>query len=516
MKTPRAIALLLATVVLCAPIFATTCESLVHLTLTHGSVTSATPVAPDAFIVDDSHPIPKLPAFCRVAATLTPTPDSNIHIEVWMPTLDWNGKYEGTGTGGYAGRINYNSLAGGLRRGYAVANTDMGTSVPAKANADLLVGHPERWIDWGWRSTHEMTIAAKLIVQAFYGREPERAYFDGCSTGGEQALMEAQRFPDDYDGILAGAPANNRTHLHMAILWNYAAGRRTPTGDIPKAKLPMITEALLNACTEAKVLASDAFLTNPENCQWDPDALLCKSGDAPDCLTPEQVAAARKIFSGPVNPRTHQSIYPGVPRGSEFGWPELMPQTGNPPYTSLFKWTFGADWDWRTFDFDHDVATVDSKLASTLNATSPDLNAFKARGHKLLMYHGWSDWLVPSPESINYYKSVVATQASAASSHHRSDDQETQTFLRLFMVPGMSHCGGGPGLTDVEPLSSLELWVEKNIAPEQLIAWREENGKILMTRPVCPFPQTTRYNGTGDTSQAASFSCVNHGNNEKK
>ncbi len=506
---PRSIALLLTNVILCAPVFATTCESLAHLSLANGAITSATSVAPNAFVTDDSHPMLYLPAFCRVAATLTPTPDSNIHIEVWMPTLGWNGKYEGTGNGGYAGKISYGPLAVGLRSGYAVANTDMGTSVPKGANADLLVGHPERWADWGWRSTHEMTVAAKQIVEAFYGREPEHAYFNGCSTGGQQALMEAQRFPDDYDGIVAGAPANNRTRLHMAILWSYAAGERAPASYIPPAKLPMITEALLNACTKAKAVASDAFLARPQDCHWDPNALLCKSGDAPGCLTAEQVETARKLYSGPVNPRTHQSIYPGVPRGSEFGWPEMMPQTGNAPYTSLFKWTFGADWNWRTFDFDHDVATVDARLASTLNASSPDLSAFKARGHKLIMYHGWADWLVPSPESIIYYKSVANAQASAAERHHHSDDQETQTFLRLFMVPGMSHCGGGPGMNNIQPLSSLELWIEKGIAPEQLIAWREnENGKILMTRPVCPFPQTAHYNGTGDSNQAASFTCA--------
>ena len=505
---PRFIVFLLTNVFLSVPVFAATCESLAHLSLVHGSITMASSVAPNAFVTDGVPPIPDLPAFCRVAATLNPAPDSNIHIEVWMPTLGWNGKYEGTSNGGYAGRIRYGGLADGLRRGYAVANTDMGTSVPEGASADALVGHPERWADWGWRSTHEMTVAAKLIVQAFYGREPEHAYFNGCSTGGEQALMEAQRFPDDYDGIVAGAPANNRTRLHMAILWNYAAGDRTPADNIPAAKLPVITEALLNACTAAKAVASDAFLTSPENCHWDPNAMLCKSGDAPNCLTAEQVTAVRNLYSGPVNPRTHESIYPGVPRGSEFGWPDLMPKAGNPPYTSLFKWTFGADWSWRTFDFDHDVATVDDRLAPILNATSPDLKTFKAHGHKLLMYHGWADWLVPSQESINYYKSVLEAQAGAAASNHQTEDQETQTFLRLFMVPGMSHCGGGPGLSSVDPLSSLELWMEKGVAPERLIAWREDHGKMLMTRPVCPFPQTARYNGTGDINQTASFSCA--------
>ncbi|MGD0232423.1 MAG: tannase/feruloyl esterase family alpha/beta hydrolase [Syntrophorhabdales bacterium] len=508
MKTSRTFALLLTSAFLFLPVFATTCESLANLTLPHGTIVIAKSISPGAFVREGSPPIPDLPAFCRVAATLTPSPDSDIHIEVWMPTVGWNGKYEGTGNGGFAGNINYEMLASGLRLGYAVAKTDMGTSHPANVTPDVFIGRPERWADWGWRSTHEMTVAAKQIILAYYGRQPERAYFDGCSTGGEQALMEAQRFPDDYDGIVAGAPANNRTRLSIGMLWSFASSERTPANNIPAAKLRTITEAILNACTSAKAAPSDAFLSSPENCHWNPNALLCKDGDAPGCLTAEQAATARNLYSGPRNSVTQQSVYPGVPRGSEFGWPDLAPQSGVPLFDSMFKWVFGPAWNWRDFDFDRDVATVDANLASTLNATSPDLSAFKAHGHKLIMYHGWADWLVPSGESINYYRSVADAQAGAAASHHQNQDQETQTFLRLFMVPGMSHCGGGPGLNGFEPLSALELWTEKGIAPDELIAWHEENKKILMTRPVCPFPQTARYNGTGDPSQAASFSCA--------
>jgi feruloyl esterase len=353
-----------------------------------------------------------------------------------------------------------------------------------------------------------MTVAAKQIIQAYYGRKPDLSYFSGCSTGGEQALMEAQRFPDDYDGIVAGAPANNRTHLNMGILWSFAAGERSPADYIPAAKLPVITEAILNACTGAKAVVSDAFLSSLEDCHWDPNALLCKARDAPGCLTAEQVTTVRNLYSGPRNPTTHESIYPGVPLGSEFGWIAVMPQTGGPPMDSLFKWVFGLAWNWRNFDFDHDVATVDAKLAPMLNATNPDLGAFKARGHKLLMFHGWEDWLIPPQESINYYRSVVDAQAGPAASQHRSQNEETQTFLRLFMVPGMAHCADGPGLNKLDPLPALELWVEKGIAPEKIIARRTDSGATLMTRPVCPFPQTARYNGIGDTKDAASFSCA--------
>jgi feruloyl esterase len=389
----------------------------------------------------------------------------------------------------------------------------MGTSSSSAINGDGLVGHPDRWADWGWRSTHEMTIAAKQIIRAYYGREPERSYFSGCSTGGEQAMMEAQRFPDDYDGIVAGAPANNRTRLHMDILWDFALAERSPEGHIPAAKLPVITDAILSACARAKAAAPDTFLSNPEDCHWDPKALLCKAGDAPGCLTAEQVTTARNLYSGPRNPVTHEPIYRGVPRGSEFGWVEMKPREG---YDSLFKWVFGPDWNLQTFDFNHDVATVDARLASMLNATSADLSTFKAHGHKLIEFHGWADWLIPPQGSIDYYQSVLEAQAEAAASHHRSTEQETQTFYRLFMVPGMSHCGGGPGLNSLDLLPSLELWVEKGVAPEKSIAKRTDGGTTVMTRPICPYPQAARYSGNGDTKDAANFSCARPGQGDSQ
>jgi feruloyl esterase len=507
MKTLPSIALLVVSAPLCLPALATTCESLQNESLAQASITSARTVPMGTFVPEhDSRPIHDVPAFCRVEAVLTPSPDSRIRIEVWMPAQGWNGKYEGTGNGGFAGVIAYGALADGLRRGYAVANTDMGTARPMMDNADALIGHPEKWADWGWRATHEMTVAAKKIIRAYYGRDPQLSYFTGCSTGGEQALMEAQRFPDDYDGIIAGAPANNRTRLHMDILWNFAAAEKDPADYIPPAKLQIITEAMLKACGKAKGVNSDAFLSFPEQCQWDPAALQCTSGEAANCLTANQVATARKLYDGPRNPATHQSTYPGLPRGSEFGWAGAMPQTGRPPYDSIFKWVFGPTWNWKTFDFNRNVAAVDARLGPMVNATSPDLSAFKARGHKLIAFHGWGDWLVPPQESLNYYGSVAKAQAAAARGHERSTEQETQSFYRLFMVPGMSHCSGGPGLNTVDLLPSLELWVEQKIAPESVIAKRVDEGKTVLTRPLCPYPKTARYNGTGD---AANFFCAN-------
>lgn len=447
-------------------------------------------------------PLENLPSFCRVAATLMPSSDSEIRIEVWMPIAGWNGKFEGTGNGGYAGAIGYGSLAAGLRRGYAVANTDMGTYPSVGEDSDVLIGHPEKWEDWGSRSTHEMTVAAKQIVQAFYGKDAQRSYYVGCSTGGQQGLVEAQRFPDDYDGVIAGAPANYRTHLHMGLIWDLAVADKAGSY-IPLAKLSLMTDAMLNACSAEKAVASDKFLTNPDACYWDPGTLTCKLADAPDCLTAEQVATARKLYAGPTNPVTHAEIYPGLTRGSEFDWDSMIPRGGPPRYDALFKWTFGATWDWRTFDFNRDVTAVDALLGARVNATDPNLETFTAHGHKLIVYHGWADVIVPSLESINYYASVESAQARS----HHGKSEGMQDFYRLFMVPGMAHCGGGPGPNSVDPVEALELWVEKGIAPENIVAKRTERGVGVMTRPVCAYPLVALYKGSGDVNDAASFTC---------
>lgn len=450
-----------------------------------------------------------LPVFCRIAVTLTPSSDSDIRMQVWMPVSGWNGKFEGTGNGGYAGYIDYRELAAGLRSGYAVANSDMGTAPSSPRNGDALIGHPQKWIDWGWRSTHVMTIAAKRIIRAYYKKSPRYSYFVGCSTGGEQALMEAQRFPNDYDGIVAGAPANDRTHLHMDILWNFATFEEEPGDRIPPQKLSMITHSVLHACKKLKVVGSDNFFSiDPYSCHWNPASLMCGAHNADDCLTANQVESVRKIYSGPTNPITHQSIYPGVPPGSESGWNSFVPQNGKPPYASLFRWVFGPSWNWRTFDYSRDVALVDQRLAPMLNATNPDLRAFKSLGHKLIMYHGWADWLVSPQESINYYEAVADTQAKAARKLNKSKYKETENFLRLFMVPGMAHCGGGAGLNSIDALPSLQLWVEEGIAPRKIIARRIVGRTTVMTRPTCPYPQIPHYRGIGATTVASNFSCV--------
>jgi feruloyl esterase len=491
-----------------APCFARNCESLATLQLPHTTITKAEVIATGTFAPPTGKPLPDLPAFCRVTATIKPSADSGILVEIWMLRADWSQRLEGTGNGGFAGKISYGALAEGLRRGYAVANTDMGMATPAGATASIFINRPDRWIDWGYRATHEMTLVAKQVVHAYYARDARRAYFVGCSTGGEQALMESQRYPDDYDGIVGGAAANNRTGVHASILWNFAVNEKTPASSLPAAARSLLTQAVVDKC-DALDGVKDGVINDPGKCQFDPSSLQCKSAGEEKCLTAAQVETAKQIYAGPVNPRTGQSLYPGLPKGSEFGWDGLDPTPGGiPPYASIFHWVFGPQWDWRRFDFDRDDAIYTQRLAEMVNATSPDIDVFRAHGHKLLMYHGWSDWLVAPGESINYYNAVVARNSSTHSS--KPHDALDQSF-RLFMVPGMAHCAGGPGETHFDALGAVVDWVEHGVAPDRIVASKlpiaEMGAATNVQRPLCPYPRVARYQGSGSTGDASNFVC---------
>jgi feruloyl esterase len=525
-------------VILGIPAAAATCETLVLLSLPETIISSAVSVPGPSFAAPNGQTYSSLPPFCKVSATLTPTPDSLINVELWMPTTSWNGRFEGTGNGGYAGTIALSvpAMVSGLQAGFAVAGTDMGTAPSANNDADALVGHPQKWVDWGYRATHLMTAVSKQIIQVFYGRGPRYSYFNGCSTGGQQALMEAQRFAADYDGILGGDPANNRTHVHTAIVWNYRAMHATPLALFTSDKAQLVTNAVLAACAVASGgLAADPFLTDPRACNWDPGALQCSSVTSTNCLTPDQVAAARAMYAGATDLATRHLIFPGSVRGSEsdgqFGWTGIGSQP-EPPFDSLFKWVFGSTWLWPTFDFDQDMASVDALLAPILNANSADLSEFQARGGRLLMYHGWADPLISPQDSIDHYLRVVAAQPDrgAAALKH------AQGFYRLFMVPGMYHCAFGPGPNAFGNLFSgqvyaapppvhdathdafvaLQQWVEHGVAPERLVATKYIDDVpslgVQMTRPLCAFPKVPRYSGTGNTKDAANFVCVTDNN----
>jgi len=483
------------------------CESLASLTLPHTQITRAQLVPAGAFAATPAgvlapgapsfRPYNTLPEFCRVTATLAPSSDSDIKIEAWMPTSRWNGKFLGIGNGGWAGTISVQALAMALGRGYAVAATDTGHT---SRDGSFAFNHPEKLIDFSYRAVHDMTVQAKALVSAYYGKAPSASYWDGCSTGGRQGLKEAQRYPADYDGIIAGTPTNYMTHMLAQSLWVAHATLKDSTGYIPQEKYAAIHKAVLDACDSLDGV-KDGVIDDPTRCHFDPKTIQCGADDAPTCLTAAQVEAARKIYASVKNPRTGVEIFPGLEPGSELGWAGLA---GGPNPMSIatdyFKYIVFMDlaWDFRTFDFDKDVALADSMDNGADNATDPNLKAFFSRGGKLLMYHGWIDPLVAPRNSVNYYTSVANALGGAAN---------VNDSMRLFMVPGMGHCVGGDGPSNFDKLTVLEQWVEQKKAPDQIVASHIANGAVDRTRPLCPYPLVAIYSGTGSTNDAANFVC---------
>lgn len=410
---------------------------------------------------------------CRVKLVGTPVPDSAIGVEVWMPRPDqWNGKFLGTGNGGYSSALSTADMESGLRQGYAVAGSDTGHE-----GGDLKfgVGHPERIIDWGYRAIHVMTESAKLVLHAYYGHFPERAYFKGCSTGGHQALSEAQRFPADYDGIVAGAPGANRVRLNVGFLWSWLATHPKDAPPFPASKLRLLEAG------------------------GDPERLACKGADGENCLTPSEVEAVKKVYAGARNPRTGEQLFSGWARGSESGWTQYFVGKPEPARLDFWRyWVFGDPaWDPRSFDFDRDVAFADQKMAAVA-AVSADLKDFQRRGGKLVLYHGMVDPVSPPGDGIAYYERVTRFMGGVS---------PTLGFARLFLAPGMGHCGGGPGPNTFDALAALDTWVTTGVAPSQIVATHSTAGKVDRSRPLCPYPQQAQYKGSGNVDDAASYRC---------
>ncbi len=493
-----------------------TCESLAALTLPDTTITLAESVAAGSFLPPNPSRGPAgrpgvdfkgLPGFCRVAATIRPTSDSDIRIEVWIPSRkNWNGNFTGVGSGGLGGTIDHGALASALARGYAAATTDTGHDNSGPAGSFAL-GHPEKVIDYGYRSTHLTAVVGKQIVARYLGRAAAHAYFSGCSQGGQEALMEAQRFPTDYDGIIAGDPDYNQTHHEVgAHLWMltalFADSGATLSADVAN----LVGHAVNDAC-DALDGVRDGVLENPRLCHFDPGVLQCKGGAGPNCLTAPQVEAIRKLWAGP-DGATTGGYYPGLERGGEAdawrGWIASPSPEANGhgalgiPFFKYF--VFGnPSWDFRTFNFTTDPPVLEQKLATALDATDANLAPFERRGGKLIHYHGFSDPDVPPGSSIRYYENVVRTLGGHA---------HVDSFYRLFMVPGMGHCGGGPGATSFDMLAPLEQWVEHGRAPEKIIASRIRDGSVTRTRPLCPYPQVAHYHGTGSTDDWHNFDCT--------
>jgi feruloyl esterase len=499
----RIIPLLAIAIVLLVPARATaaSCESLAFLALPDTTITTAETVADGAF----TPPPPArgaligLPTFCRVAATLRPSRDSQIRIEVWMPASAWNGRFMGVGNGGLAGTISYGAMGPLLQRGYAVASTDTGHE-GSNGDARWALGHPERQIDFGYRAVHEMTLRAKTVVTAFYDAAPRHAYWNGCSTGGRQGLLEAQRFPDDYDGIIAGAPVSNWVPL-VGQLLSVAAVVRRDGASLPPAKRSLWHDTVMARC-DAIDGVRDGILEDPRRCTVEPATLRCPGGDGPDCLTDAQVAAAERIYRPLRDNATGGPLYPGFSRGGELDW-EGMPR-GLPIAQSYYRFMVAGDpdWDFRTLTGDLDLARAAAadRAVGQLSAVDPDLRAFRDRGGKLIQYHGFGEPEIPSESSIEYYDSVVRQFGEPA----RVGD-----FYRLFMVPGMGHCRGGTGATDqFDIIAAIERWVEQGEAPARIIASRVTDGVIDRTRPLCPYPQVAQWIGSGSTDDAANFRCA--------
>jgi feruloyl esterase len=496
------------------------CEALRGLELAHTSITVADSLSGTFTPPGTRDTIRDLPPFCRVAGEIRPTVDSHIAFEVWLPLQSWNGKFAGVGNGGWAGTISYagppaSTLPEQLRRGYATASTNTGHEGNG-GDASFAYHHPERLTDFGWRAVHEMTVAGKAVTRAFYGRQPQRAYWIGCSTGGKQALTEAQRFPADYDGIVAGAPASVWTPLMAATLDVTLATQVDSASYLPRPALATLHRAVLAACDTLDGLR-DSLIADPRRCRFDPAALQCSTAPAEGCLTPAQAAAVRRIYGGLVDPVTGRRIAPGLAPGSELLWVAFAtPGRAFPIPISYYTYLVFGDttWDWRTFDLRRPTdraafLAADAKYAPTLAATNPDLRAFRARGGKLIQYHGWDDQLITPLFSVGYYDSVVARALGAGEATRDSAAalRDVQAFYRLYMVPGMAHCGGGPGPNVFDAEHALEVWVERGVAPDTLIATHYTNRQPDRRRPLCPYPKVAVYKGEGDVNDASSFEC---------
>lgn len=492
------------------------CAALLKSRIHGAAVTTATPVAAGAFDIPAMGPMPAekmmLPSFCRVKGTAA----ARIGFELWLPARHWNGRLLSVGSGGFGGFIDLRSLATYMRQGYAVTVNDTGHTGTGTA----WMHDPKALLAWGHDATHLVAGPAKALVRAYYGKPQAYAYFQGCSTGGAQAMEEAEFFPRDFNGIVAESPGMGYSHLMLSFLWGLKSAQDNAV--LSNAKLQLLHRAVMKTC-DAKDGLKDGLLARPLACHIRPEDLVCKSGQTKNCLTPAEARTAALIYRGPRNPRTGAQIYPGFVPGSEadpsftgkmaiaYGWTLIQGPLARLYAVPLLKnMVFGKDWIWRSFDWDHDVARVDAALGTKINSMDPDLRPFHKAGGKLVMVQGWGDPLNAQTLPIEYRREVIATfdrSMTRKASRHTVDG-----FYRLFMAPGMSHCLGGPGPSKVDALGALTRWVERGQAPAQLIAAKVNvpAGKVTtppMRRPLCPYPEYARY-VSGDPNKPASFRCV--------
>jgi len=500
------------------------CRELARVSLPHAKIEKADVTEAGKLAIEGvkEELFARLPAFCRVIAESHPSSDSKIAIEAWLPMEGWNQRFLGVGNGGFAGEIDYRHLAVALLRGYATAGTDTGHK-GNPADGAWALGHKEKIADFGYRGVHEMTLSGEAIVKAFYGRAAGHRYFAACSDGGREALMEAQRFPNDYDGILAGAPAYNWTHLAYRFLTAVQALENDPASYIPAAKLPAISKAVVAQCGTN----GDAdVLDDPRQCRFDPEKLKCDGADTAECLTAPQVTALQALYAE-ARLKDGTGVNPGWLPGGEMGHDGWAPWILGPAPGKSLIWLFTTGYftnmvynqaglDAHRLDPDEAFALSIRNTSKQLDAVDADLSQFRARGGKLILFHGWDDPAIPAPATIDYFDRVNKAAGDSASS-----------FTRLFMIPGMQHCADGPGATsfgqdgpsEIDGFDdaghnlyhALEIWTEQGTPPGEVIASRVElqDGKpnVVFTRPLCAYPQRAVYSGTGDRSSAASWTC---------
>jgi feruloyl esterase len=477
------------------------CEQLSSLKLPHTEITLAQSVATGAFKPPagsgaSGPPVPpgaysRLPAFCRVAGTIRPTADSDIRFEVWMPAEGWNGKFVGVGNGVWAGSITHFGMVEPLAKGYASAATDDGHQGNA-LDASFAAGHPEKLVDFGHRAVHEMTVAAKAVIAGFYGRKTHRSLFVSCSTGGRQGLMEAWRYPRDYDGISSMAPANPMTALMVSSLWTGYAALKDDASRIPPPKFAALHKAAVAACDKDDGVA-DSVISSPHRCRFDPASMQCKGEDANDCLTEKQVAAVRAIYEGPRTTRGEQ-IHPGFTPGSEMQWSlqTMGPEPFGAATTYMRSLVFrDPKWDFKSFDYDRDFSRAIATGSKQLDVPPKGFDRFFRDGRKLLLTHGWADGLIPAAATVGFYRELTRKPTENA---------------RLFMIPGMAHCAGGSGPWMFDAIATIDAWVETGRAPERIVVSNPPNAPAR-TRPLCPWPQEAVYSGQGSTDDEKNFSC---------
>jgi feruloyl esterase len=482
---------------------APSCEALTALALPNATITSAQAVAAGKFEPPAPARVTKifmsLPAFCRVTATLKPTSDSNIQIEVWMPVLGWNNQLQAVGNGAFGGSISYSALAAAVNGGYASVSTDTGHE---GSSAAFGMGHPEKLLDFSYRAVHDMTVQAKAIIQAYYVKAPNLSIWNGCSTGGHQGLIEATKYPADFDGIIAGDPGVNWMRLHIARMAINATVHRSEDSDIPSSKYPLIHQAALQACDSLDGV-KDGVIEDPTRCHFDPKVLQCKAADGPDCLTPAQVETARALYGPVKDPQTGVEIEPAMLQpGPELAWGVMAgPEPMERPLEA-FKYFIHKDpnWDWHTFNPATDIDTALKTETGVVDLPDHDvkLKPFFDHGGKLLMYHGWADAHVTPMSSVEFFNDVVS----------QLGQRVVGKSIQLYMVPGMDHCGGGPGTDTFDKVSVIEKWIATGSAPDEIVASHLTDGKIDRTRPLCPLGKVATYTGRGSTDDAENFTCT--------